>query len=53
MKTSIKNSPTNLAEYMEREYGITPANIDQKLSELKKKIFEREAKQNERCERIQ
>lgn len=32
---------TTLAEYMEKEYGVTPQNIDEKLKEMKSIFYER------------
>lgn len=43
---------TTLAEYMEREFGVTPQNIDEKLKELKSKFYERRSS-NGRSERVQ
>lgn len=31
----------SLAEFMEKEYGVTPENIDIKLEELKKEFFKK------------
>lgn len=33
-------------EYMEKEYGITPENIDKKLEEIKQEFFKRIDNQN-------
>lgn len=41
-----------LKDYMEKEFGITPQNIDEKLEELKKSLFERGLVRNEKCEGI-
>lgn len=36
----------SLAEFMEKEYGVTPENIDKKLEELKKEFFKKINNQN-------
>lgn len=35
-----------LAEYMEKEFGVTPQNIDNKLKELEQEYFKRIKNQN-------
>lgn len=42
-----------LKEYMEKEFGVTPQNIDEKLEELKKNLFERGLVKSEKCEGVQ
>jgi len=32
---------TTLAEYMKKEYGVTPENIDKKLEEVKEEFYKR------------
>lgn len=34
-------------EYMEKEYGITPENIDEKLEEVKQEFFKRIKEENQ------
>ncbi|ABR48763.1 hypothetical protein Amet_2611 [Alkaliphilus metalliredigens QYMF] len=53
VSAAIKKQATDLAEYMEKEFGITPHNIDEKLNELKNKFYEKELIKDERCERVQ
>ena len=53
MSAATKIQATDLAKYMEKEFGITPHNIDEKLNELKKKFYEKGVIKDERCERVQ
>ncbi|ARE87759.1 hypothetical protein [Clostridium formicaceticum] len=53
MSAATKSQATDLVEYMEKEFGITPHNIDEKLNELKNKFYEKGVIKDERCERVQ
>lgn len=41
MVTDKRNKINALAEYMKKEFGVTPENIDEKLKELKEQLYER------------
>lgn len=40
------NKANALIEYMKKEYGVTPENIDKKLEEVKQEFFKRIDNQN-------
>ena len=40
------NKANALIEYMKKEYGVTPENIDKKLEELKEEFYRRINSQN-------
>lgn len=49
----MNNKIERLKEYMEKEFGVTPENIDQKLEELRQDFNERGLKLNEKCKGLQ